>query len=212
MFVLLQCKGIELLSKVSNLSLISNIFFGFEYFAFIQWGDVIRFWSIALAPSWLTGCLVRNIIYCLCFFRLRKTFKSFLLVLKIIPERERNLVLLVKIPFLIFQKTPLSAAERAKRYRKKNKHVVGKRYNLNRKIQRLTTKVIDLIKNAERLKISDLPKLHTVEKREEMKLLYHNNLSRLQRKLNNIQQRNLHILHRLHSHRAVQGTGIEMLS
>ena len=130
----------------------------------------------------------------------------------IIPERERNLVLLVKIPFLIFQKTPLSAAERAKRYRKKNKHVVGKRYNLNRKIQRLTTKVIDLIKNAERLKISDLPKLHTVEKREEMKLLYHNNLSRLQPKLNNIQQRNLHILHRLHSHRAVQGTGIEMLS
>ena len=130
----------------------------------------------------------------------------------IIPERERNLVLLVKISFLIFQKTPLSAAERAKRYRKKNKHVVGKRYNLNRKIQRLTTKVIDLIKNAERLKISDLPKLHTVEKREEMKLLYHNNLSRLQRKLNNIQQRNLHILHRLHSHRAVQGTGIEMLS
>ena len=132
--------------------------------------------------------------------------------MKIIPERERNLVLLVKIPFLIFQKTPPSAAERAKRYRKKNKHVVGKRYNLNRKIQRLTTKVIDLIKNAERLKISDLPKLHTVEKREEMKLLYHNNLSRLQRKLNNIQQRNLHILHRLHSHRAVQGTGIEMLS
>ena len=193
----------------------------FSYFEYFLWFWIFCFYSMRWCDWFLKYCFGAKLIdrlsgkkhYLLSLLlSVAENIQSFLLVLKIIPERERNLVLLVKIPFLIFQKTPLSAAERAKRYRKKNKHVVGKRYNLNRKIQRLTTKVIDLIKNAERLKISDLPKLHTVEKREEMKLLYHNNLSRLQRKLNNIQQRNLHILHRLHSHRAVQGTGIEMLS
>ena len=63
---------------------------------------------------------------------------------------------------------PLSAAERAKRYRKKNKDVVTNKDNLYRKVQRLTMKVMDPIKNAERLKNRELPKLYTVKKREEM--------------------------------------------
>ena len=65
---------------------------------------------------------------------------------------------------------PLSAFERAKRYRKKNKDVVTNRDNLYRKVQRLTMKVMDPIKNAERLKNKELSKLHTVKgkKREEM--------------------------------------------
>ena len=46
---------------------------------------------------------------------------------------------------------PLSAAERAKRYREKIKDVVRNRDNLYRKIQRLTMKVMDPIENAERL-------------------------------------------------------------
>ena len=47
---------------------------------------------------------------------------------------------------------PLSAAERAKRYREKNKDVARNRDNLYRKVQRLNTKVMDPIKNAEELK------------------------------------------------------------
>ena len=46
---------------------------------------------------------------------------------------------------------PLSAAERAKRYREKIKDVVRNRDNLYRKIQRLTMKVMDPNKNTERL-------------------------------------------------------------
>ena len=45
---------------------------------------------------------------------------------------------------------PLSAAERAKRYREKNKNVVRNKDNFCRKVQRLTMKVMDPIKNAER--------------------------------------------------------------
>ena len=60
---------------------------------------------------------------------------------------------------------PLSAAERAKRYRKKNKDVVTNMDNLYRKVQRLNMKVMDPIKNAERLKNRELPKLYTVKKK-----------------------------------------------
>ena len=107
----------------------------------------------------------------------------------------------------------LSAAERAKRYRKKNKDVVTNKDNLYRKVQRLTMKVMDPIKNAERLKNRELPKLYTVkEKERKWKLLYHNYRPRLQRSLRNVPQRNLGMLHRLSSHRAVQGIGIEVQS
>ena len=47
---------------------------------------------------------------------------------------------------------PLSAAETAKRYHENNKVVVRNRENLYRKVQRLTIKVKDSIKNTERLK------------------------------------------------------------
>ena len=46
----------------------------------------------------------------------------------------------------------LSAAERAKRYRLNNKDVVRNRENLYRKVKCLTIKVMDSIRNAERLK------------------------------------------------------------
>ena len=106
----------------------------------------------------------------------------------------------------------LSAAERAKRYRKKNKDVVTNKDNLYRKVQRLTMKVMDPIKNAERLKNRELPKLYTVKKEGKWKLLYHNYNPRLQRSLRNVPQRNFGMLHRLSSHRAVQGIGIEVQS
>ena len=47
---------------------------------------------------------------------------------------------------------PLSAAERAKRYRLNNKDVIRNRENLYRKVKCLTIKVMDSIRNAERLK------------------------------------------------------------
>ena len=109
---------------------------------------------------------------------------------------------------------PLSAFERAKRYRKKNKDVVTNRDNLYRKVQRLTMKVMDPIKNAERLKNKELSKLHTVKGKKERKwkLLYHNYRPRIQQSLRNVPQRNLGMLHHLSSHCAVQGIGIELQS
>ena len=69
------------------------------------------------------------------------------------------------------------------------------------------------IKNVERLKKRELPKLHTVKGKErEWKLLYHNHHPRLQRSLQNVQQRNLHILHHLCSQCTVQGIGTEVQS
>ena len=43
----------------------------------------------------------------------------------------------------------LSAAKSAKRYHKNNKDIVRNRKNLYRKVQRVTIKVMDPIKNAE---------------------------------------------------------------
>ena len=64
---------------------------------------------------------------------------------------------------------PLSAAERAKRYREKNKDVARNRDNLYRKVQRLNTKVMDPIKNAEELKKQRVAKpAYRKRKREEM--------------------------------------------
>ena len=55
----------------------------------------------------------------------------------------------------------------------------------------------------------ELPKLHTVKKKEkDCMLLYHNHHPGL----HNVQQWNLRILHRLQSHSAVQGTGIKVQS
>ena len=74
-------------------------------------------------------------------------------------------------------------------------------------------KIMDPIKNAERLKNRKLPKLHTIKGKErKWKLLYHNHHPHLQWSLHYVQQRNLRILHLLRSHRAVQGIGIEVQS
>ena len=74
-------------------------------------------------------------------------------------------------------------------------------------------KVMRPIKNAERLKNKELPKLNGVkEKERKWKLLYHNHQPRLQWSLYNVQKRNLPILQRLHSHRVVQGIAIEVQS
>lgn len=80
----------------------------------------------------------------------------------------------------------LPAAERAKRYREK-KNVVRNSDNIYRKTQRRTMKVMDSIKNAERLKKRELPRVHNAKQKErKWKLLYHNHQPRLQQSLHKV--------------------------
>ena len=70
-------------------------------------------------------------------------------------------------------------------------------------------KVMRPIKNAERLKNKELPKLNSVkEKERKWKLLYHNHQPHPQWSLDNVQKRNLPILQRLHSHRSAKSRSL----
>ena len=63
---------------------------------------------------------------------------------------------------------PLFAAESAIRYREKNKDVVRNRDNLYREVERLGMKVMNPIKNAERLKNRVAKAAYRKRKREEI--------------------------------------------